>query len=53
MKKILLIFLLNTAMIFSQSIHVPTDTIVKTNHETIIKGKKIKYTAETSATKCI
>ena len=47
MKKILLIFLLNTAMIFSQSIHVPTDTIVKTNHETIIKGKKIKYTAET------
>ena len=47
MKKILLIFLLNTSMIFSQNIHVPIDTIVKTKHETIIKGKKIKYTAET------
>ncbi len=34
-------------MIFSQNIHVPIDTIVKTNHETIIKGEKIKYTAET------
>ena len=41
MKKILLIFLLNTSMIFSQNIHVPIDTIVKTNHETIIKGEKI------------
>ena len=42
MKNILLLLLLNTAFIFSQDIHVPIDTIVKTYHETIIKGKKIK-----------
>ena len=47
MKNILLLLLLNTAFIFSQDIHVPIDTIIKTYHETIIKGKKIKYTAET------
>ena len=47
MKNILLLLLLNATFIFSQDIHVPIDTIVKTYHETIIKGKKIKYTAET------
>ena len=47
MKNILLLLLLNSTFIFSQDIHVPVDTIVKTFHETTIKGKKIKYTAET------
>ena len=47
MKNILLLLLLNSTFIFSQDIVVPVDTIVKTFHETTIKGKKIKYTAET------
>ena len=47
MKNILLLLLVNSALIFSQEIHIPIDTIVKTYHETTIKGKKIKYTAET------
>jgi len=47
MKKYILIALLNTGLIFSQEISIPIDTIVKTTHETLIKGKKIKYTAET------
>ena len=42
MKNILVLLLLNSAFIFSQDIHVPVDTIIKTYHETIIKGKKIK-----------
>ena len=47
MKKYILITLLNTGLIFSQEISIPIDTIVKTTHETLIKGEKIKYTAET------
>ena len=47
MKKYILIALLNTGLFFSQEISIPIDTIVKTTHETLIKGKKIKYTAET------
>ena len=47
MKNILLLLMLNRAFICAQNIHVPVDTIVKTFHETTIKGKKIKYTAET------
>ena len=47
MKKYILITLLNTSLIFSQEISIPIDTIVKTTHETLIKGEKIKYTAET------
>ena len=47
MKNILLLLMLNSAFICAQDIHVPVDTIVKTFHETTIKGKKIKYTAET------
>ena len=47
MKKYILITLLNTGLFFSQEISIPIDTIVKTTHETLIKGKKIKYTAET------
>ena len=47
MKKYILITLLNTGLFFSQEISIPIDTIVKTTHETLIKGEKIKYTAET------
>ena len=47
MKNILLLLMLNSAFVCAQDIHVPVDTIVKTFHETTIKGKKIKYTAET------
>ena len=42
MKNILLLLMLNSAFICAQNIHVPVDTIVKTFHETTIKGKKIK-----------
>ena len=47
MKKYILITLFNTGLFFSQEISIPIDTIVKTTHETLIKGEKIKYTAET------
>lgn len=39
------IFLLNVS--FSQNRSLPVDTIVKTNHQTYINGKKISYVAET------
>ena len=42
MKKYILITLLNTGLIFSQEISIPIDTIVKTTHETLIKGEKNK-----------
>ena len=46
MKKILLIILVIPLIANSQNIKLPTDTVITTHHESIIKGKPIKYVAE-------
>ena len=46
MKKVLLIILVIPLFANSQNIKIPTDTIITTHHESIIKGKSIKYVAE-------
>jgi carboxypeptidase C (cathepsin A) len=46
MKKILLIILVIPFFANSQNIKLPTDTVITTHHESIIKGKAIKYVAE-------
>ena len=46
MKKILLIILVIPLIANSQNIKLPTDTVITTHHESIIKGKLIKYVAE-------
>ena len=40
-------FILFFNVSFSQNRSLPIDTIVKTNHQTYINGKKITYVAET------
>ena len=45
MKNFIILLLIPFALI-SQNIKIPVDTIVKTNHQSIIKGKTINYTAE-------
>ena len=46
MKKILLIILVIPLIANSQNIKLPIDTVITTHHESIIKGKPIKYVAE-------
>ena len=46
MKKILFTILVIPLFANSQNIKLPTDTIITTYHESVIKGKSIKYVAE-------
>ena len=46
MGKLFITIFLFSLFTFSQQVTLPTDTIVTTYHETLIKGKEIKYIAE-------
>lgn len=43
----MLLFLLATSIVYSQSRKIPTDTMVVTTHNTTIKGVSLSYTATT------
>lgn len=50
MKKHLLIIILTIVMIrpfYAQQLRLPMDSVVKTNHEVTIRGKKVPYQAQT------